>query len=91
MTIDETKPLDGEEAHPLSEVARVTLGRLLGEPIPRSQVNPGVADRLEREGLVEVVDLPSPFRTVRGKVRHLRVTEAGRQRLAEPTSTGSPR
>lgn len=85
------EPLNGTKTHALSETALLTLARLLGGPITRSTINPGVANRLERENLVEVVELPSPYRTVNGKIRHLRVTDAGRQRLAETRATGQQR
>ncbi len=72
-----TGPLNGPPTHPLSPSALHALAEIARAPVPRQEVNPGVADRLEREDLVEVVDLPSPHKTVKGTVRHLRITAAG--------------
>jgi hypothetical protein len=72
-------PLNGTRTHPLSEHARAELRALVDAPIPCAGVNPGVANRLLREGLVEIVQLPSPFKTHRGRaIDHLRITDEGR-------------
>ena len=58
--------------------------RMLG-PIPRREVNPGVARLLEGRGLAEEVQLPSPYQKHQKsakRVRHLRITDAGRALLA---------
>lgn len=69
--------------HPLSAYALAELVSIAACPEPYGNVNPGVADRLLRGALVEVVDLPSPFRTHNGRaIRHLRITNAGRALLA---------
>ncbi len=70
-------PLHGTKTHPLSRAARDVLASIARAPMPRQEVNPGVANRLEREALVERFDMPSPYRTVRGTVVGLRVTTAG--------------
>ncbi len=67
-------PLNGTKTHPLSDAAKAILASLAREPIPCSQVNPGIVDRLLREGVVEIERLPSPFKTHKGKhVPHLRL------------------
>jgi len=37
-------PLNGTKSHPLSEHARAELRDIVSGPVPRSTVNPGVAD-----------------------------------------------
>jgi hypothetical protein len=76
------RPLNGTRTHPLSDFALAELRTLTDGPRPRVVFNPGVVNRLEREDLVEVVRLASPFSSHRGKlIDHLRITDAGRQRL----------
>lgn len=76
------RPLNGTKTHPLSDFALEVLRDLAREPIPRSSVNPGVANRLLRESLVETVDLKSPFVTHKGRfIEHLQITPAGRAAL----------
>jgi len=71
-------PLNGTKTHALSEHARAELRVIADKPVPRQAVNPGVANRLLREALVESVMLPSPFKTHRGRsIEHLRATDAG--------------
>jgi hypothetical protein len=73
------RPLNGEKTHPLSKHALQELSNLIACPLPTSTVNPGVVDRLTREGLAEVVDLRSPFKTHQGKrIPHLQITALGR-------------
>lgn len=71
------------KTHPLSDHAWNVLAQLSCAPVPRSEVNPGVVDLLAREALIELVDLPSPFKTRKGLVQHLQITDAGRDRMAE--------
>lgn len=72
------QPLNGTRTHPLTAHALAELRDIADQPVPRQEVNPGVANRLEREALVEVVQLPSPFPSHRGRyIAHLRITEAG--------------
>lgn len=75
------------QTRPLSPTALRVLAGVAREPMPRQEVNPGVVDRLDREDLVEVVQMPSPYRTVKGTVGFLRITAAGRARLSR-TPTG---
>lgn len=74
--MSETKPkepLNGTKTHPLSPHALSVLERIRLGPVPYQEINAGVIDRLLREGVVEVVHLPSPYKTVKGTVRHLRI------------------
>lgn len=48
-------PLNGSKTHPPSEHALAELRDIARSPVPRLAVNPGVANRLEREDLVDVV------------------------------------
>ena len=74
----ERLPLNGKKTHPLSAHALEELRNIARAPEPKSGVNPGVVDRLTREDLVEVVDLPSPFKAHKGGTcPHLRITDAG--------------
>lgn len=77
-------PLYGTKKRPLSEFALAALRRLTHGPLPRCQFNPGVTDRLWREYLVEIVDLPSPYKNKKGLLPHLRITDAGRALLYTP-------
>lgn len=82
MSTPTLKPLNGTKTHPLSEHARNELADIAIRPVPRQSVNPGVVDRLMREGLVAEVMLMSPFKTHKGRsIPHLMVTSAGRERL----------
>lgn len=75
-------PLNGEVTHPLSPHAKHELREMLFAPLPRAAVNPGVVNRLLREALAEVVDLPSPFPTHKGaRIPHLRITAAGKDAI----------
>lgn len=78
-------PLNGAETHPLSGFAFAALEQLAGDkPIPRQEFNAGIADRLERGGLVEQINWPSPYKKHRGgHIPHLRISEAGREAIAE--------
>lgn len=76
------KPLNGEKTHPLTLHSLDVLTMINTRPMPRQEVNPGVANRLEREALVETVDLPSPYKVHKGGMcAHLKITPAGRSRL----------
>jgi hypothetical protein len=75
-------PLNGSKTHPLSAHARSELARIAKTPVPSQDVNPGVVNRLRRESLVELVQLPSPFASHKGrKIEHLQVSDAGRALL----------
>ena len=73
------KPLNGEITHPLSAHAHGELRSLLRGPRPASEINAGVINRLQRGSLAELVQLPSPYATARGRlINHLRITDDGR-------------
>lgn len=78
-------PLNGAKTHALSAHALAELRRLANYPVAAQEVNPGVVNRLMREDLVELVQMPSPYVTHHRerKINHLRITAAGRSRLAE--------
>ena len=69
------KSLNGGNTRPMSATAREMLAKIKVAPIPAQEINPGVVDRLLREGCVELVNLPSPYKTVRRPVSHLRYVE----------------
>lgn len=78
------KPLNGEKTHPLTPTSLGALRDLVTTPKPRQEFNPGVANRLLREALVESVDLPSPYATHKGRViEHLKASAAGVARAAQ--------
>lgn len=68
----------------LSGHSMAELRNIVAAPVPQCAVNAAVARRLGKEGLVEVVPLPSPYPVHHGaKIDHLCATEAGRQRARE--------
>ncbi|KYK44534.1 hypothetical protein A1D31_14135 [Bradyrhizobium liaoningense] len=72
-------PLNGTKTHPLSAHAINVLRSLARCPDPAQEINPGVGNRLMRESLVEIVNLPSPYKKHRGAViPHYQITDAGR-------------
>lgn len=68
---------DPDVLRPLTPMTRSVLASLERGPTPCREINHGVSDRLLRGKLVEQVDLPSPYRTVKGSVPHLRILPAG--------------
>lgn len=50
--------------------------------IPRAEINPGVTTKLYHLGLAREVSRPSPFKTVKGLVLHVEITESGLAYLA---------
>lgn len=72
-------PLNGTKTHPLTAHALGCLAEIARHDVPVYQVNPGVANRLMREDLVEIVWVDA----VRSHTRVLRITAAGRERLAQ--------
>lgn len=67
---------------PLSRHAIEELRNIAQAPEPRCGVNPGVSQKLEAEGLVDCVRLPSPFAIHKGdKIEHLQITDRGRRFL----------
>ena len=78
------RPLNGTKTHPLSEHALGVLETISRRPVPRQQVNAGVIDRLNREQLIEEVQLPSPYKVHKGRnTVFLAITDAGSTRLRE--------
>lgn len=76
-------PLNGTNTHPLSPHARSELASL-DAPRPTQQINPGVINRLMRDNLIEIVSLPSPYASHRGRpIQHAVITAAGRAVLQE--------
>ncbi len=79
---EERRCLSGGKMGPLSVAAIRTLTELCRDPVPTSEINPGICDRLTREDLARVEVLPSPFKSHKGRrICHLVVTEAGRDRI----------
>ena len=77
------KPLNGTKTHPLSEHALTVLAAIANAPQASHTVNPGVINRLMRESLVTVEQMPSPFKAYRGgDCSFLCITQAGRDVLA---------
>lgn len=80
---------DRTKLHPLSDHARRVLSSLCHGPCVRQDINPGVTDRLAREDLIEMVDLPSPYASHKGrKIAHARITMAGRRKVDELRGRG---
>lgn len=78
------EPLNGTQTHPLTPHALGVLKSLVRNPAPKQMINPGVVNRLQREALAEIVDLPSPYASHKGeKIKFLQITEAGRVRAAQ--------
>lgn len=76
-------PLNGTKTHPLSAHAIGVLRRLARQSMFGCEINPGVRDRLWREGLAE------PDEEGRG-TRVWTITDAGRARLAEIDGGATP-
>lgn len=71
-------PLNGTKTHPLKESSLSVLRQLKWRKIPCAELNPGVINRLKREGLVVVVDHKSPYKTHKGGVcNHLALSDEG--------------
>lgn len=66
-------PLNGTKTHPLSRHAKAALDLIRKAPIPAQEINPGVVNRLLREGVVELCEMPSPYKGRRRTVSHLRL------------------
>ena len=74
------QPLNGTQTHPLSETAKAALRGMTLAPVPRNTLNPGVANRLLRGGLVGSAMLTSPYKNHMGKdIEHFRITAAGKE------------
>ncbi len=78
-------PLNGTKTYPLSEHARIVLAAIANAPQASHTVNPGVINRLMRESLVTVEQMPSPFKAHSGgNCAFLCITAAGRAALTPP-------
>lgn len=67
--------------NPLSAHALGQLRLTVENPVPKSDMNPGVVDRLLRENLVVIENLVSPFPSHHGKkIPHVLATLAGAER-----------
>ncbi len=83
-------PLNGAKTHPLSAHALYVLRHLALRSEPRQELNPGVANRLLREGLVESFQATSPYATHAGKeIEHFRITDAGRAAIGKSQEAAS--
>lgn len=52
--------------------------------MPTQAINPGIVNRLLRESLADIVQMPSPYPSHKGKfIPFLRATDAGMSRLLE--------
>lgn len=78
------KPLNGEKTRPLSGHGINALRHLKDfGPTPAQRFNPGVVNRLLREGLAAIVRAISPYATHKGRyIEHLKITDAGDAALA---------
>jgi hypothetical protein len=77
-------PLNGRLTHPLTESGWHALAQVAAAPVPRQELNPGVANRLLRGNLAAQHLLPSPYKTHKGRpIAHLSATDFGREKLAQ--------
>lgn len=72
----------------LTSAAFDALRDMERKPVPRQEVNPGLVQRLLRDALATCVELESPYATVRKKVTHLQITDAGRAAVRANTGPG---
>lgn len=70
-----------DHGSPLLQSSLNALKKISQAPVPRQSLNPGIVNRLKRESLVESVHLPSPYKTIKGNVEHLRITVAGIEKI----------
>lgn len=67
-------PNNGTKTHPMSPQALRAQAALKDGPAPKATLNPGIVDRLIREGTAELVWLPSPYKTHKGRsIMHIRL------------------
>ncbi|AXQ69333.1 hypothetical protein HOU02_gp392 [Caulobacter phage CcrBL9] len=77
-------PLNGEKTHPLSAVALSTLRSISRFPCPTQEINHGLINRYQREGLIELYEDVSPYKTHKGKkISFVRISPAGQAILQE--------
>lgn len=80
------KPLNGSKTRPLSQHAFDVLASLTAGPQPTQTINPGVIDRLLREDLIEIAQLPSPYVSHNGRpISHAKATAGGHMIVAGAT------
>lgn len=70
------RPLNGSKTHPLKPASLAILRELADHAMPAFEINPGIRDRLTREGLAE------EYAAKIGR-SYYRITDAGRKALAE--------
>lgn len=71
-------PLNGTKTHPLKPASLAVLRELAEGSMEAFRINPGVRDRLTREGLAEEY----LHKRIDGAQRRYRITEAGRKALS---------
>ena len=77
-------PLNGSKTHPLTEHGWRALSLLsTSAKMPAQMLNPGVVNRLLREGLVEIYPAPTPYPTRKGNILWLQINPAGREKIRE--------
>jgi hypothetical protein len=71
-------------AKPISDHADRVLDGLVVGPRPRQELNPGVAERLEKSGYIETYSDISPYKTHKGtRISFVRITDKGRKYLED--------
>lgn len=74
---------NGGSTRPLTEHAKSELRRLCQHPCPPQEVNPGVRDRFWRDGLIEEIKRPSPYKKDKGAdIIFIQASQAGRDLVA---------
>lgn len=71
-------PLNGTKTHPLKQASIEALNQIARGPAPRQEFNAGVIDRLLREDLIEMLQIPSPYHKPKGLIAGVKITAAGR-------------
>jgi hypothetical protein len=55
------------------------------------EINPGLRDRLDRGGLIDVKNAPSPYRTHKGReIAHAFLTEVARRLICDEHTCPAP-
>lgn len=66
--------------HPLSDHSIGVLRQIAKSPMPTMEVNAGVIGKFCTEHLVDLVQLPSPYKSHKGgECEHAQITERGRR------------
>lgn len=99
-------PLNGTKTHPLTEHGWRALEMLFRGAVPAQVINAGVVNRLLREDLAELYLAPTPYRTRKGNISWLRITQTSfekvigrprqkppglRRKVSAPRATGAGR